>query len=701
MLACLSQAWIPRNGEILITYTEDRQIKMIRILLVEKDPDLQRQIHAVLTNQAFKLSTVSDGIKALDRLRGSDHDLVLLNATLPIASGLEILQRVQKQWPNLPVVIYSAVEDGEISAQAIRLGAKDYFPLQEVIDGDLNLQERIRYVLREHQVTLYHYPREARYRQLVEIFLQITSTLEINPLVESLLESSRKLLRSNAAMVFILDSERPEIVFASTRGISFQEKLEGPVEGKGVLRRLAKLETVLMEEAEDHPDFAETPPHHPSIHNRLLIPFERGDLRGFIGVANHEERYTREDEEFLWSLGFQAATVIQNAKLHEEVRQLARTDSLTGLLNHREMQQRLQEEIDRFNRYGHPFSILMIDIDRFKCFNDAFGHALGDQILRRVARQIQETLRSVDLTARYGGEEFVVILPETAGEGAMKAAEKIRLAIYENPTTAPMGERIRSSVSIGIASFPMDGKDRATLLRAADRALYLAKEGGRNQVCTSRQNLRSAQGPAGKLTRLMTDPLIRSLADLAKSHESRLPCFKESVFAVSQYALLLAEGLGLSQEEREDLWIAATFHNIGSLFIPDEILAKPDRLEGWEEAIVRTHPRTAQSILLRIPSLTPAAKTILHHHESYDGTGYPGRLQGEEIPVLSRILSVSEAYFALISPRPYRKPFPRGEAQAILRQRAGKQFDPDMVETFIRLLSENEALEEKETAGGC
>ncbi|HET6371058.1 MAG TPA: diguanylate cyclase, partial [Nitrospiria bacterium] len=500
--------------------------------------------------------------------------------------------------------------------------------------------------------------------------------------------------------VFILAHERPEIVLAATRGIDFKEKLEGPVEGRGILQRLSNLEPVHLEEAENHPELIGTPSHQPPIHNLLLVPFERGNLRGFVGVANHEKRYTQEDEQFLCSLGFQAATSMQNARLHEEVRQLARTDSLTGLLNHREMQQRLQEEVDRFNRYGHPFSILMIDIDRFKSFNDSFGHALGDQILRRIARQIQDSLRSVDLAARYGGEEFVVILPETAGEGAVKAAEKIRRAIYENVLIAPSGERIRLSVSIGIAFFPLDAKDRATLLRSADRALYLAKEGGRNKVCTSRQTSRPA-AHTGKLARLLADPMVKTLADLAKTHETRLPYFRESVIAVSHYALLLAEGLGLSQEEREDLWIATTFHNIGSLFIPDEILAKPERLDGWEEAIVRIHPRAAQSILLRIPSLTPAAKTILHHHEAYDGSGYPGRLKGSEIPVLSRILSVSEAYFALISPRPYRKPFPQEEALSILRQKAGKQFDPDMVKTFIRLLPENGVLGEKEPAGEC
>jgi diguanylate cyclase (GGDEF)-like protein len=673
---------------------------MTRILLVEKDPDLQSRILAVLANQEFQLFTVSDGIEALDRLKGGAHNLVLLNSSHPLIHGFKLLQEIQKQWPNLPVIVYTDAEDRKISEEAIRLGAKDYFPLHAVIDGTLNLQERIRYVLREHQVALYHSPREWRYRQLVEIFLQITSTLEMDSLVESLLESSRKLLRSSAAMVFILDTDRPDIVLASTRGIDFKEKLEGPVEGRGILQGLANLEVVLLEEAENHPDFIGTPSHHPPIHNLLLVPFERGNLRGFIGVANHEERFTREDEEFLWSLGFQAATVMQNARLHEEVRQLARTDSLTGLLNHREMQRRLQEEVDRFNRYGHPFSILMIDIDRFKSFNDVFGHALGDQILRRVSRQIQETLRSVDLAARYGGEEFVAILPETAGEGAIKAAEKIRSAIYENVMIAPSGERIRLSVSVGIAFFPLDAKDRTTLLRSADRALYLAKEGGRNRVCTSRQNSRAA-APTGKLARLLADPLVKTLADLAKTHETRLPYFRESVIAVSHYALLLAEGLELSQEEREDLWIATTFHNIGSLFIPDEILAKPERLEGWEEAIVRTHPRSAQSILLRIPSLTPAAKTILHHHEAYDGTGYPGRLKGNEIPVLSRILSVSEAYFALISPRPYRKPFPQEEALTILRQKAGKQFDPEMVKIFIRLLPENGVLGEREPAGEC
>lgn len=350
--------------------------------------------------------------------------------------------------------------------------------------------------------------KEERYRELIDIILRITPAVEICHLIEILLEGTAALFRSPISMLFLLDPDRPEISLLSTRGLSFDQIAEGPIQGRGFFRLLTQLSPIHLEGEAEHPDFKGLPIHTPSLHRVLLTPFTQGTLRGYIGVANLAEPYTEEDGEFLNTLSKQTAAVIQNARLHEEIQQLARTDSLTGLFHHREMQQRLEEEVERSRRYGHPFSILMIDIDRFKSFNDAFGHALGDQILRLVAHQIRKSVRSVDTPARYGGEEFMVILPETIGEGARRAAEKIRKAVYEQSIKTPNNKKVSISVSLGLASFPQDAQDRETLLNAADRALYLAKEEGRNRVCTANQTLEQGSLHAGKLARLLTDPRV-------------------------------------------------------------------------------------------------------------------------------------------------------------------------------------------------
>jgi diguanylate cyclase (GGDEF)-like protein len=168
---------------------------------------------------------------------------------------------------------------------------------------------------------------------------------------------------------------------------------------------------------------------------------------------------------------------------NQELQRQAITDSLTGLYNHQEFQKRLLEAMEMARRHGGEFSLLMLDVDHFKAFNDLYGHPIGDTLLKGIVRIIQNCIRNVDIPARYGGEEFSLILPETTGDGAKIVAERIRRSIHENPFSLSSGKFTKISVSIGIASFPHDGGSCETLIAAADQALYLAKAEGRNRVC--------------------------------------------------------------------------------------------------------------------------------------------------------------------------------------------------------------------------
>jgi diguanylate cyclase (GGDEF)-like protein len=165
---------------------------------------------------------------------------------------------------------------------------------------------------------------------------------------------------------------------------------------------------------------------------------------------------------------------------------MASTDGLTGLNNHRTFQERLQQEIERARRFDTPLSLLMIDIDRFKKFNDTYGHTNGDEVLKIIARILKDNVRSIDFVARYGGEEFAVILPQVDLEGALVVAERIRRSA-ENYELVFNGHKERVTLSIGVATYPDDASNREQLIDHADKALYLAKRTGRNRLCSFRE----------------------------------------------------------------------------------------------------------------------------------------------------------------------------------------------------------------------
>lgn len=221
-----------------------------------------------------------------------------------------------------------------------------------------------------------------------------------------------------------------------------------------------------------------------SIRNLLIVPLIlRDELIGEIVLMNRTggEEFTDEDEDLLLTLGFHSSFALEKARMHQGAMKLATTDGLTGLNNHRTFQERLEVEIARAKRFNHRLSLLIIDIDYFKKFNDNFGHRVGDEVLRRVACLLAESTRNIDFAARYGGEEFVLILPETAIEGAVLTAERIREVIARRKMNVN-GKDLSVTVSIGVASFPEDADYREMLIERADNALYSAKKSGRNKV---------------------------------------------------------------------------------------------------------------------------------------------------------------------------------------------------------------------------
>ena len=428
----------------------------------------------------------------------------------------------------------------------------------------------------------------------------------------------------------------------------------------------------------------------------------------------------------------QAALALENAWLYGRAREQAATDPVTELPNHRSLKERLDGELARARRQGHDLCVLMLDIDHFKAYNDAFGHAAGDAALQAVAGTLRRSLRRGDYAARYGGEEFVLVLPHTGAQAGAAIAERLRDAMTGLVNSAEWGLSGPLTVSIGVAAFPEHGNERDLLLQAADLAMYLAKHIGRNQVCLASElgTVRGLEALFAQLTNHLALPTARwgphLVADLERRFtrlaslrvdpdEHELLAGSEAAYQytvqtvtalaatidakdhytdghsrhVAALGVQLARAAGCSRDEVEAVRVGGLLHDIGKIGIPEAILNKPDRLTDAEWGLMRAHPDIGVRILTPIAALGGIIPIVRHHHEHWAGQGYPLRMQGEDIPLGARIIGICDAYDTMVSDRPYRRGLGHREAIARLQARAGTQFDPLLVQRFIALPLDN------------
>ncbi|HEY5434736.1 MAG TPA: diguanylate cyclase [Candidatus Limnocylindrales bacterium] len=372
---------------------------------------------------------------------------------------------------------------------------------------------------------------------------------------------------------------------------------------------------------------------------------------------------------------------------------LATVDPLTGIANRQAVLSRVDEEIARAARYGHPLSVVLVDLDHFKRLNDTHGHAAGDRVLHHVAQLLNANVRAVDLAGRYGGEEFLVVLPETDVDAAGSLAEKLRRIVGSSTVRMPDGEQLSITLSAGVTGGLGAVLQSDALVRDADAALYSAKALGRDQVYLFRETgdedtvRRSPIGSEARSQALdvgraamaaAQDALLRTLAGRASW------AGKPSTL-IAEASVALARSIDLPQGELDRIRTASLLHDLGKLAIPDEILAKRGDLGAAEWRVVAEHPKIGQVVLEQAGALRDAATIVLHHHEWYDGRGYPHGLAGAEIPIGARIVSIVDAYEAMIAGRPYREAISHDEALIEMRRQAGVQFDPELVEMFALL----------------
>ncbi len=365
-----------------------------------------------------------------------------------------------------------------------------------------------------------------------------------------------------------------------------------------------------------------------------------------------------------------------------DARNQAATDPLTGLGNHRSFQNRLREEVTKAQEGGSSVGLIIIDIDGFKDVNDSLGHLAGDQVLRDLARQLTEVTRD-DNTFRYGGDEIAVLLPGAVCADAIAVADRLRTSVTR--LAAANGQPL--TASLGVACFPETASTPDELVYRADMAMYWAKSSGKNRVSAWDTAMTDdLNGAPSRYTGGRKEPAADVVAAFSAALAAKDPATGEHTERCSWYTAALAAELGLSDEDIATARLAALLHDIGKVVVPDDILLKPGPLTGDETELVQRHPADGANMLTQVPSLSRAVPGILRHHEHFDGSGYPDGLSGEGIPIIARILLVSDAFDTMTTHRPYSAAISAETAISELKRCSGTQFDPKVVAAFVRLI---------------
>jgi diguanylate cyclase (GGDEF)-like protein/putative nucleotidyltransferase with HDIG domain len=459
---------------------------------------------------------------------------------------------------------------------------------------------------------------------------------------------------------------------------------------------------------------------HPGIRSALSLPLRyREEIMGVLSLESRKAyAFSPQDVLTLRALADQLAIALHNARAYQVALEQAITDGLTGLKTHRFFMEALDREWRRSTRAGHMFSVIMMDLDGFKQVNDRRGHLEGDKVLRAVADLLNDQVRLSNVVARYGGDEFAIMLPETRAEQAEILAERLRATIESDRYLVAHGV----TASFGIATFPLHGPTQEDILRVADSGMYLAKhqDGNRVRVATlgpesapadwERQLLEAYLGVTMK--RIFStgpeafDHYLERFQNLMLNGNGDAPSLMDTVTAlafaidakdhytqghsqaVSRLASQIARQMGLRDTVIEEVRLGGILHDIGKIGVPESILNKPSRLTPEEYEVMKSHAPLGAKILepLKMKAIGRIRGMVRHHHERFDGTGYPDQLRGEDIPLGARIITVADCFDTMVSERAYKPVRTLEEAIEELYRCRGTQFDPNVVEALVRSL---------------
>jgi diguanylate cyclase (GGDEF)-like protein len=442
------------------------------------------------------------------------------------------------------------------------------------------------------------------------------------------------------------------------------------------------------------------------VRDCLYAPLLRhGEPVGMMVVQRRSRHFKSGARNLLESISMEVGTAVTNAMSYRDAVEAADRDPVTGLLNHRAIHQRLKSEFERASATGSALSIIMMDLNDFKFFNDTYGHPVGDRVLQSVARTLRSVRRDTDILGRYGGDEFIAILPDTDAEGGRSFANvcaracrnmvspKSAWPILMCPKTGDTNfgavagaPAIPIAVSCGVASFPDDCNNYHELVTMADANLYQAKLSKAGIETTS--EVRRSRGQLR--TSGSSFEFLEGLVAAVDNKDSYTRRHSEDV---TEFALWIAEELDFPEDVMHIIRVGGLLHDVGKIGVPDGILRKPGSLSKEEFEVVKRHPVLGALIVAGIPDMAPIAGIVRSHHERWDGKGYPDQLKGEDIPLLGRLMAVADAFSAMTTTRPYRLAMSWDVALHEIEAGSGVQFDPRMAQAFLQAAAKRRHIE--------
>jgi diguanylate cyclase (GGDEF)-like protein len=365
----------------------------------------------------------------------------------------------------------------------------------------------------------------------------------------------------------------------------------------------------------------------------------------------------------------------------ERLMNMIDVDPLTELENHRRFKERLDQEVFRAMLDTEALAVCLVDIDGFADYNSKHGHAAGDEALKRIAGLLREVFPGNSFFGRYGGEEFAILMPGAPAEIAEAASNRLRAII---------GSKLNASItiSVGVAELDTGITTGAGLLLSAELALGRAKQLGKDQVCKfeSVPGASETEDPF-QLQKFLEDTTFATIQALAGAVDAKDPYTQGHSLRVAKYASDLAKYTGASAQEVDMIYRCGTLHDVGKIGVPDAILKKPARLDDEEQRVMETHPALGEIIVRRAPQLEDMLPGVRHHHERWDGRGYPDGLMADAIPRLARFIAIADTFDAMTSDRPYRKALTVQQALDEIQRGAGTQFEPSLALAFVRMMT--------------
>jgi len=629
---------------------------------------------------------------------------LLLNQELPAAArrlGIKPVDGRLRTWCGVPIHF----SDGALGVLAAgdferenTINQEQFELIQVLADEAASAIESARLFQKERR-------RSSHLALLNELAQKAASVLNPNQLLDSICGDVRSAFDRDLARIEVVDLQNNELVVEAQAGYGAELLGRRARCGEGLSGTAAmSREPALANSVLRDPRYVAL---HPGVRSALSLPlWYRDDLLGVLSLESFRENsFSQQEVLTLQSLADQLAIALHNARAYQSALDQAITDGLTGLKTHRYFMEALDGEWRLSTRTGRPFSVIMMDLDGFKRVNDHGGHLEGDKVLAAVATLLDARSRQSNVVARYGGDEFALLMPETNTEQAEILAERLRAALEADHFLRAHGV----TASFGIATFPDHGPTQGEIVSLADSGMYLAKNCNGN--CVKVASLSIAAGNAERDQELLEaylgvavkrmfstgneafshyrhkfkqmKPLLDTITALAFAVEAKDPFTRGHSEEVSRWAAKIALQVGLSEAEIEDIKLAGIIHDVGKIHVPDPLLVKPTLLTAQEYEIVKSHAAWGAKIVEPL-KVTAIERIVRHHHEAFDGQGYPDNLKGDQIPLGARIMTVADAFQAMISARPYRKARPVEEALAELQRCRGTQFDPFVVDAFLR-----------------